>query len=85
MLAIHQFPLATKENYDVIVTNNNILCKNMRAIYTFQRKSKRIIAGAKNNDIQQVLWQVKSKTKSLHLLHHIKAHQDDNRGAQISH
>ena len=40
----------------------------------FKKESKCIPAGAKNNDIQRVLWQVKAKTKSIYLLHHGKAH-----------
>ena len=78
MLAIHLFFLVTKAYYDVSSTSTNILCVNMEAIYTFERNSKRIPAGAKSNNEQQVLWQVKRKVTSLHLLHHVKAHQDDH-------
>ena len=76
MLAIHLIPLAI-EGYYGITGDSSILCNNKGALYTFQNKSKRIPAGAKNNDMQKVLWQVKNKTKSIHLLHHVKAHQND--------
>ena len=76
MLAIHVILYAIEEYYGV-TGDSKVLCDNKGAIYTFQKKSKRIPAGAKNNDIQRVLRQVKARTKSIHLLHHVKAHQDD--------
>ena len=51
MLAIHLFLHAIKEFYGVS-SSNTILCDNKGALYTFERKSKRIPAGAKNNDVQ---------------------------------
>ena len=74
ILTVHLFIYAIREYYGVTGTNN-ILCNNKGVLYTFQRRSKRIPAGAKNNNVQLVLWQVNSKMKSLHLLHHVKVHQ----------
>ena len=76
MLAIHIILYAIEE-YHRVTWNSNVLCGNKGALYTFKKKSKQIPAGSKNNDIQRVLRQVKNKTKSIHLLHHVKAHQDD--------
>ena len=73
MLAIHIILLAIGEYYKV-TGDSNVLCNNKEKLVTFQKKSKRIPAGAKNNNIQRVLRQVKNRTKSIHLLHHIKAH-----------
>ena len=78
MLAIYLILYAIEEYYEVN-GGTDILCDNKGALYTFQKKSKRIPAGAKNNDIQRVLRQTKSKMKSTHLLHHVKAHQDDTK------
>ena len=74
ILTVHLFIYAIREYYGVTGTNN-ILCNNKGVLYTFERRSKRIPAGAKNNNVQLVLWQVNSKMKSLHLLHHVKVHQ----------
>ena len=74
MLTIHLFLYAIEDFYGVMGAKN-ILCNNKYALYTFERKSKRIPAGAKNNDMQQVPQQVEIKMKSLHLLQHVKAHQ----------
>ena len=82
MLAIHLILYAIEE-YHRVTGGNNILCNNKCALYTFKNKSKRIPAGAKNNDIQRVLRQVKSKMKSIHLLHHVKAHQDGNKRREV--
>ena len=78
MLAIHLFLYAAKEYYDVTGAND-ILCNIKGALYTFERKIQKNPGGHKNNDIQRVLWQVKSKMKSLHLLHHVNTHQDNYR------
>ena len=77
MLAIHLFFLATEEYYDMIGNNNNILCDNMGAFYTFQQQSKWVPSGAKNSDVKRLLHQVLNRMKSLHLHHHVKAHQDN--------
>ena len=76
MLAIHLFLLAV-EKYCTAPGDNHIFCDNKGAIYTFQRKSKRLPAGAKNADVQCVLRRVKSRMKGSPLWHHMKAHQDD--------
>ena len=76
MLAIHLF-LYTIEVFYGITGSNNILCDNKGTLHTFERKSKQIPAGAKNNNVHQVLQHVKSRMESLHLLHHVKAHEDD--------
>ena len=55
MLAIHLFLLAIKEHYMVEGDKNQIFCDNLRAIYTFQRRSQRVTSGEKNADIQRVL------------------------------
>ena len=54
MLAIHVILFAIEEYYGV-TGDSKVLCDNKGAIYTFQKKSKRIPAGAKNNDIQRVI------------------------------
>ena len=54
MLAIHVILYALEEYYGV-TGESKVLCDNKGAIFTFQQKSKRIPAGAKNNDIQRVL------------------------------
>ena len=79
MLVIHLIILAIEEYYGVI-GDSNVLCDNKGALYTFKKRSKQIPAGAKNNDIQKVLWQVKNKTKSIHLLHHVKSIRTTTRG-----
>ena len=76
MLAIHVILYAIEEYYGV-TGDSKVLCDKKGAIFTFQRKSKHIPVGANNNDIQRVLWQVKAKIKSIHLLHHVTALQDD--------
>ena len=76
MLAIHVILYAIEE-YHGVTGESKVLCDNNGAIFKFQRKSKHIPSGAKKYDIQQVLRQVKAKTKSIYLLHHVKAHQDD--------
>ena len=76
MLAIHLFLYTIEEFYEV-TDSNNILCNIKGALYTFEWKSKRIPAVAKNNKVQQVLRYARSKIKSLHLLHHVKAPQGD--------
>ena len=54
MLVIHLILLAIEEYYGV-TGDSNVLCNNRgRALYTFKKKSKRILTGAKNNDIQRV-------------------------------
>ena len=78
MLAIHLILYTTKEYYGV-TRGNIIICNNKGTLYTFEKKSKQIPAGAKNNNVQRVLRQVESKMKRIHLLlHHVKAYQDDN-------
>ena len=77
MLAIHLFLLAIEEYYGLPPASNNIHCDNKGAIYTFERKSKRVPSGAHNADVQRVLRTVKSRMKSAHLRHHVRAHQDD--------
>ena len=54
MLAIHIILYAIKEYYRV-TGDSKVLCDNKGAIFTFKKKSKRIPAGAKNNNIQRVL------------------------------
>ena len=54
MLAIHVILYAIEEWYGV-TGDSKVLCYNKGAIFAFQRKLKRIPAGAKNNDTQQVL------------------------------
>ena len=76
ILIIHRFLCANTEYYNVSGTNN-IVCNNKGALYTFRQKSRRVPVGAKHNDMQQVPRQIKSKMKSLHILHHVQAHQDD--------
>ena len=83
MLGIHLLINAIKELYGMM-SASNILCDNKRTLYTFKRKSKRIPAGAKNNNVQRVLWQVKIRVKSLHLLHHVKARQDGYKNVPTS-
>ena len=78
MLAIHLILYAIGEYYGV-TGGNNILCYNKGALYTFRKKSNRIPAGAKNNNIQRVLRQGKSKMKSIRFLHNVKGHQDSNK------
>ena len=55
------------------------MCDNKGVLCAFEKKLKRIPAGAKNNDIQRVLRHAKSKARRIHLLHHVKAYQDDNK------
>ena len=76
MLAIHLFLYAITEFYGV-TGSNNMMCDNKGAMYTFEQRSERIPAGTQNNGMQQVLWHVKSKMKSLSLLHHVKVHQNE--------
>ena len=76
VLAIHVILYVIEEYYGVTV-DSKVLCNNKGSIFMFKKKSKRIPAGAKNNNVQRVLQQVKAKTKSIYLLHHVKAHQDD--------
>ena len=68
--------LAMEGHYDVTGTDNNILCNIMGAVYTFKRKSKQISMGTNNGDTNRVLCQVQDRTKSIHLHHHVRAHQD---------
>ena len=71
MLAIHLI-LYTIEEYYRVTVDNTILCSNKGVLYTFKTKSKRIRAGTKRNNT----WR---KMKSIHLLHHVRAHHDDNK------
>ena len=64
MLAIRLFLLAVKEFYGTVTTSNDICCDNKGALYTFERKSKRVPSGKANTDIQRVLRTVKSRCKA---------------------
>ena len=77
MLAIHLFLLALEEYYELSPGSSNIYCDNKGAIYTCERRSKRVPSGSKNADVQRVLRTVKARMKYAHLQHHVRAHQDN--------
>ena len=83
MPPVHLFFYAINEFYG-LMGSNNILCDNKGYLYTSEWKFKQIPAGAKNNVVQWVLRHVKNKMKSLHLLHYVKAYQDDYKIAPTS-
>ena len=54
MLKIHLI-LYNIEEYYGVTGGNTIICGSKGALYTFEKKSKQIPTGAKNNDVQRVL------------------------------
>ena len=77
MLAIRLFLLAVEEYYGVITVDNKICCDNKGALFTFEKKSKRVPSGKANTDILRVLRTINSRTKSNFVQRHVKAHQDE--------
>ena len=78
MLAVHLLLLATEQLYRVTGSNTQVLCDNKGALTTFARKEKRIPPARRNSDIRRVIRNIQSRTKSAHLLRHVRAHQDDS-------
>ena len=64
MLAIRLLLLAVEEYFGAITKDNRICCDNKEAIFTFEKKSKRVIAGKSNADIWRVLRSIKARTRS---------------------
>ena len=52
-------------------------CDNKGALFTFEKKSKRVPSGKANTDIQRVLRTINRRTRSNFVQHHVKAHQDE--------
>ena len=77
MLAIRLFLLAVEEYCGVITEDNKICCDNKGALFTFEKKKKRVPKGKANTDIQRVLRTINARTKSNFVQRHVKAHQDD--------
>ena len=77
MLAIRLFLLAVEEYCGAITKDNKICCDNKGALFTFEKKSKRVPKGKANTDIQRVLRTITARTKSNFVSKHVKAHQDD--------
>merc|ERR1711923_410714 len=79
MLAICLFLLAVEEYFGAITKakDNRICCDNKGAIFTFEKKSKRVTAGKSNAYIRRVLRSIKARTRSSFLQSHVKGHQDD--------
>ena len=59
-----------------MTTSNDICCDNKGALYTFERKSQRVPSGKANTDIQRVLRTINYRSKSKHMQHHVRSHQD---------
>ena len=77
MLAIRLFLLAVEEYHGVITKDNRICCDNKGALFTFEKKSKRVPSGKANTDIQRVLRSINARMKSNFVQQHAKAHQDE--------
>ena len=54
-----------------------MVCDNKAALYTFTKESKRIRSGQANTDIQRVLRNIKTRSRSSYKHQHFAAHQDD--------
>ena len=76
MLAIRLFLLAAEEYHNTISYGNKVCCDNKGALFTFEKKSKRVPTGKTNSDVLCVLRTINSRTKSNFIQHHVKAHQD---------
>ena len=77
MLAIRLLLLAVEEYFGAITKDNRICCDNKGAIFTFEKKSKRVTAGKSNADIRRVLRSIKARTRSSFLQSYDKGHQDN--------
>ena len=66
-----------EEYHGVITKDNRICCDNKGALFTFEKKSKRVPSGKANTDIQRVLRTINARTKSNFVQQHVKAHQDE--------
>ena len=77
MLAIWLFLLAVEEYHNTISDNNEVWCDNKEALFTFEKKSKRVPTGKTNTDVLCVLRTINSRTKSNFVQHHVKAYQDE--------
>ena len=77
LLAIQLFLLAIEEYYGVASDGNGLVCDNKAALYTFAKESKRIPSGQANTDIQRVLRNIKTRSRSSYEHQHIAAHQDN--------
>ena len=77
MLAIRLFLLAVEEYHNTISDGNEVCCDNKRALFTFEKKSKRVPTGKTNTDVHRVLRTINLRTKSNFIQHHVKAHQDE--------
>ena len=64
LLAIRLFLLAIEEYYGVASDGNGLVCDNKAALYTFAKESKRIPSGQANTDIQRVLRNIKTRSRS---------------------
>ena len=71
------FLLAVREYHNTISDGNKVCYDNKGALFTFEKKSKKVLTGKTNTDIYCMLRTINSRTKSNYVQHHVKAHQDE--------
>ena len=76
MLSIQLFLLVVKEYHNTIPDGNEVCCDNKGALFTFEKKFKRVPTSKTKTDVLRVLRTINSRTKSNFVQHHMKAHQD---------
>ena len=79
MLVVRMFLLAVEEHFrnkNRAGTGNRVACDNKAALFTFQKKSKRIPASSSNADVRRALREVQRRSANHYQLRHVKGHQD---------
>ena len=79
MLAIRVFLLAVESFYGATAPehiNNRVSCDNKSALFTFEKKSKRVTSSSSNADVRRALREVNKLTTNKYQLEHVKGHQD---------
>ena len=79
MLAIRVFLLAVESFYGATAPghiNNKVSCDNKSALFTFEKKSKRVTSSSSNADVRRALREVNKLATNKYQLEHVKGHQD---------
>ena len=77
ILAIRLFLLAVEKYHSTISDGNEVCCDNKGALFTFEKKSKKVPTGKTNTDVHRMLRTINSRTNSNFVQHRVKAHRDE--------